>query len=134
MVTHENKKYSSSATELSGTSATRNPVGTADDCFRAMQHHHARARNPQMIVPGSLPEKRLDEANSPGAKALSGDIIYGARAIAEFIFGDGGNKARRRVFNLWAHYNVRHEKAGFFKLKGAVCLSKSQWRSFHGLE
>jgi hypothetical protein len=62
-----------------------------------------------------------------------GDIIYGAKAIAWFLFADDGNRARRRVFNLWAHYSARKEKAGFFKLKGAVCLSKSLWRKFHGL-
>ncbi|EJW10833.1 hypothetical protein A33M_3994 [Rhodovulum sp. PH10] len=76
----------------------------------------------------------LDARPSVGDGAeVEGDIIYGARAIALFIFGDGGNRARRRVFNLWAHYRDRKEHAGFFKLNGAVCLSKSQWRGFHGL-
>ena len=67
------------------------------------------------------------------APADPGDIIYGAKAIARFLFGEDGNRARRRVFNLWAHYRERKERAGFFKLKGALCLSKSQWRGFHGL-
>jgi hypothetical protein len=64
-----------------------------------------------------------------------GDIIYGARAISTFIFGvtDNPCRARRRVFNLAAHYKARNENAGFFKLKGALCLSKKQWRRFHGL-
>ncbi len=61
-----------------------------------------------------------------------GDIIYGARAIAKFLFDDDSNKARRRVFNLWHHYSQRREQAGFFKLKGALCLSKSQWLAYHG--
>jgi len=62
-----------------------------------------------------------------------GDVIYGARAIAQYLFGENDNRARRRVFNLWAHYRDRGEHAGFCKLKGALCLSKSKWRNFHGL-
>ena len=65
--------------------------------------------------------------------AAAGDIIYGAKAIARFLFDDDGSRSRRRVFNLWSHYRDRKERAGFFKLKGAVCLSKSQWQAFHGL-
>jgi hypothetical protein len=38
------------------------------------------------------------------------------------------------VFNLWAHYRDRQEPTGLFKLKGALCLSKSQWLKFHGFE
>lgn len=62
-----------------------------------------------------------------------GDVIYGARGIAVFLFGDASNRARRRVFHLWSYYRDRKEKAGFFKLKGALCLSKAQWKAFHGL-
>lgn len=65
--------------------------------------------------------------------APHGDIIYGAKAIARFLFDDDGNRSRRRVFNLWSHYRDRKEQAGFFKLKGALCLSKSKWLAFHGL-
>ena len=67
------------------------------------------------------------------ATATPGDIIYGAKAIAGYIFGESDNRSRRRVFNLWNHYRDRNERAGFFKLKGALCLSKSQWQAFHGL-
>jgi hypothetical protein len=45
----------------------------------------------------------------------------------------GGSSISGRVFNLWAHYRDRKEQAGFFKLKGALCLSISQWLKFHGL-
>jgi hypothetical protein len=69
-----------------------------------------------------------------GGPPIRGDTIYGARAIADFIFNDAGDTARRRVFNLWAFYRDRHERAGFFKLKGGLCLSISRWRSFHGLD
>jgi hypothetical protein len=65
---------------------------------------------------------------------VPGDIIYGARAIARFLFDDDSTCARRRVFNLWAHYRDRQEPTGLFKLKGALCLSKSQWLKFHGFE
>jgi hypothetical protein len=65
--------------------------------------------------------------------AEEGDILYGAKAIARYIFGDDSNRSRRRVFNLWAHYQHSKQRTGFLKLKGALCLSKSQWRAFHGL-
>ncbi|MEA2992802.1 MAG: hypothetical protein QOD40_1722 [Alphaproteobacteria bacterium] len=68
------------------------------------------------------------------AGPVRGDIIYGARAIAEFLFDDGSDTARRRVFGQWAFHHARKERAGFFKMKGALCLSKSQWRKFHGLD
>jgi hypothetical protein len=71
-------------------------------------------------------------AASPPAPP-AGDIIYGAKAIARFLFDDDSNRSRRRVFNLWSHYRDRKEQAGFFKLKGALCLSKSKWMAFHGL-
>ncbi len=59
-----------------------------------------------------------------------GDVVYGAREIAKFLFDDDGNKTRRRVFGLWDHFRHRPETAGFFKLKGALCLSKSRWQAF----
>ncbi len=74
-----------------------------------------------------------DGGDGPLGGGDGGDIIYGGKACALFIFGDDSNRARRRVFNLWTHYKARKERAGFFKLKGALCLSKSQWRRFHGL-
>jgi hypothetical protein len=74
-----------------------------------------------------------DNAKTGAGTTDAGDVIFGAKAIAFFIFGDDSNRSRRRVFNLWAHYSARKERAGFFKLKGALCLSKKQWREFHGL-
>jgi hypothetical protein len=76
------------------------------------------------------------QTTAPEAEdGASGDIIYGGRAIADFIFPEEPkrDRARRRVFNLAAYHFARKEKAGFFKLKGALCLSKKQWRRFHGL-
>ena len=73
------------------------------------------------------------DANPTPPSPEPGDILYGAKAIALFIFGDDSKRSRRRVFNLWAHYRDRKEPAGFLKLNGAVCLSKSRWRAFHGL-
>ena len=70
----------------------------------------------------------------PVHKNPPGDIVYGARAIARYLFEDDSNRARRRVFNLWNHFRDRKERVGFFKLKGALCLSKSEWQAFqdHG--
>lgn len=64
-----------------------------------------------------------------------GDILYGAKAVADYLFPREPNRdrARRRVYTLADYYIKRGEPAGFFKLKSAVCLSKSQWRRFHGL-
>jgi hypothetical protein len=105
-------------------------AATADACFAAVERHHAR----QAAGPTPLPRSGTGPAEVHAEKdSAAGDIIYGARAIALFLFGDDGNRARRRVFNLWAHYSARKERAGFFKLKGALCLSKAQWRAFHGL-
>ncbi len=118
--------------------------GTADECFEAMRRHARRdggnvaalaTVRSGSIAPGPLG----GGAGPPGSgtrpqpEEMEGDILYGAKAIARYLFGDDGNRSRRRVFNLWAHYQHRKERAGFIKLKGAVCLSKSQWRAFHGL-
>jgi hypothetical protein len=65
-----------------------------------------------------------------------GGIIYGADAIARYIFIDyAANpiRARRRVYNLWKHHQGRNEAAGLFKMNGALCLSTKLWKRFHRL-
>ena len=99
---------------------------TADEAFAAMQRHHARQ------LPASLGAPVRPPPPPPGSSWDDGDLIYGARAIAQFLFGQSDNKTRRRVFCLAQHYRARKEKVGFVKLKGALCLSKSQWCRFHG--
>lgn len=107
----------------------------AGDHFADLERQHERSKPPPahlgngaaMAVPGGSGGQNQGNGHS------GGDIIYGAKAIAWFLFADDGARARRRVFNLWAHYRARKEKAGFFKLKGALCLSKTLWRRFHGL-
>ncbi len=95
----------------------------------------APAPNSASPPPGSTSLPRVAAgAMAPQATKPKGDIIYGARAIARYLFDDDGNSARRRVYTLWAHYHARGERAGLFKLKGALCLSKSQWQAFHGLQ
>jgi hypothetical protein len=108
--------------------AARNAASTPEQRFAAVERHHGRKVASAPATHDALPI----ESPSP-IQTDPGDIIYGARAVARFIFAEDSNRARRRVFNLWAHYRDRQERAGFFKLKGALCLSKSQWRSFHGL-
>jgi hypothetical protein len=111
----------------------------AEECFEAMRRHNRLAASTALRNgighAVRLPPVPPGGSGAPPGQAspAEGDILYGAKAIARFIFGDDGNRSRRRVFNLWAHYRDRKEKAGFFKLKGALCLSKSQWRGFHGL-
>jgi hypothetical protein len=109
---------------------------TAEDRFAAAERHHARsqmASTPLWPNDASGLSGTVANGSAGTGAADAGDIIYGAKAIAFFIFGDDGNRSRRRVFNLWAHYSARKERAGFFKLKGALCFSKAQWRAFHGL-
>jgi len=102
-------------------SSHRSAADTADACFAAMQRHN----NGKATLPTSPP---------PKAPPPPGDILYGGRAIASYLFPDEDpNKARRRIFHLWSHYQKRKEDAGFFKIKGALCLSKSKWLAFHGL-
>ncbi|MHB8267429.1 hypothetical protein [Bradyrhizobium sp.] len=118
---------------------------TADECFTAMQRHNRRGAMPTAVrtltshaaplAPVFAERGGAPPGDTPReiASAEEGDILYGAKAIARYIFGDDNNRSRRRVFNLWAHYQHRKERAGFIKLKGALCLSKSQWKAFHGL-
>jgi hypothetical protein len=108
------------------------PVG--DACFDAMLRHHERRTPPTFEARGSAPPEATSQPPVQSGKDIEGDIVYGARAIAKFIFSDASNTARRRVFNLWAFHQAREERAGFFKMKGGLCLSKSQWRAFHGLD
>jgi hypothetical protein len=108
----------------------------ADACFDAMRRHNERRTPPAFGAKGPAPPASAEPVPAPVASGrdIEGDIVYGARAIAKFIFSDASNTARRRVFNLWAFHQAREERAGFFKMKGGLCLSKSQWRAFHGLD
>lgn len=108
---------------------------SGQDCFKAMQRH-AAAKTLPVATPAAVQRIPISAAAGDGGSSPppGADILYGATAIAAYLFGDSGTKARRRVFNLWSHYSKRKERAGFFKLKGAVCLSKKQWLAFHGLE
>jgi hypothetical protein len=115
---------------------TQHATTGADACFDAMRRHHERRTLPALGANGPASPASAEPVSGPvsSGRDIEGDIVYGARAIAKFIFGDAGNTARRRVFNLWAFHQAREERAGFFKMKGGLCLSKSQWRAFHGLD
>jgi hypothetical protein len=111
---------------------------TGDECFEAMRRHNRLAAPTALrnSIGQPTPLAPLPPAGSgapPGQAPEEGDILYGAKAIARYIFGDDSNRSRRRVFNLWAHYQHSKQPTGFLKLKGALCLSKSRWRGFHGL-
>jgi hypothetical protein len=117
---------------------TRHTAKGADACFDAMRRHNERSsRTPSASgAKGPAPPVSIEPVQAPvsNGRDIEGDIVYGARAIAKFIFSDARNTARRRVFNLWAFHQERKERAGFFKMKGGLCLSKSQWRAFNGLD
>jgi hypothetical protein len=117
----------------------KSPHGTADDCHKASCQHYERTHRSGVRIVQPEPRQPNDVAaggNSAGppSSSLRGDIIYGAAAVAAFIFGESHKKARRRVYNLWTFYRDRHERAGFLKLKGSLCLSITRWRAFHGLD
>jgi hypothetical protein len=125
---------SNNPTDSAMAAGSRSPVGSADDCHAAMLRHYDRRRAQKGLQGPSAPvAPQLVAPSLPG-----GDILYGARAIALYLFPDAYAEdprgARRRVFHLWPYYRDRKEKAGFLKLKGALCLSKTQWRAFHGLD
>lgn len=111
--------------------------GTADECHEAMLRHNKHLRQTAPLIRVE-PCRAQTSGGGNGTNDEPGDIIYGAESIAWFIFDDcdavGPTRARRRVYHLWNHYRDRKERAGFFKLKGTLCLSKSQWRRFHGLD
>ena len=100
------------------------PASSSDDRLASVERH---------LSPSSVSVTAAASPPQTSPSDTDGDIIYGAKAIALYLFNADDNRTRRRVFNLWSHYRDRKEKAGFFKLKGALCLSKSQWRSFYGL-
>lgn len=101
---------------------------TADESFREMERH---VRPGSGIRSGGPPAPPAPPPGSPPREPPPppGDIIYGALAIALYLFGEATKTTRRRVYNLGDHYG---ERAGFLKLKGALCLSKSRWARFHG--
>lgn len=100
---------------------------TADEAFQAMLRHARASRSGPPPSPPSPPPP------PPNGSGDEGDVVYGGTAIARHLFKDDSKTARRRVFHLWTYYRDRKENAGLFKLKGALCLSKSKWRAFHGL-
>ncbi len=69
-----------------------------------------------------MSEKRMSRAlgaNDAGLP-LSADLMTGAEAIAEFMFGDTSDTSRRRVYHA-------ADKLGLptFKLGGTICARRS---------
>lgn len=56
--------------------------------------------------------------DSSAASSLAGDILYGADAIAEFMYG--GKECRRAVYNLIQNKSIPH-----FRIGATVCARKS---------
>jgi len=55
---------------------------------------------------------------APSQDAIAGDILFGADAIADFLFGD--RKFRRKVYNL-----VESGNLPVFRLGTGICARKS---------
>jgi hypothetical protein len=101
---------------------------TADESFRTMEGQAPAGMGHRSG--GPPPSSPAPPAGAPPREPPPppGDLIYGAMAIAAYLFGEANKTTRRRVFNLWSHYGKR---AGFRKLKGALCLSKTRWAEFN---
>jgi hypothetical protein len=119
----------------------------ADAAFEAMQRHAEKLKSgtasfisndpPTLPAPAAGGQGSGGDRRGPasGARGRPDDpVIYGAMDIAAALFGESTKKARRRVYNIAAYHRARKEQAGFFKVKGALCLSMCQWRRFHGLD
>ncbi len=92
--TRQNERYS--RPDSSG-SRLRRPT-SADECFEAMTRHHERVRMDGAVKSASMPSPAPEATKGAAVKPDNGDILYGAKAIARFIFGDDDNRSRRRVF------------------------------------
>jgi hypothetical protein len=116
------------------------PNGGADAAFEAMQRHAEKLKSgsapftPKTPTPVPMAACGQGSGGRDGDCSPPGDIFYGAMDIADALFHLRTKKARRRVYALAAFHRARGEQAGFFRLKGALCLSMSQWRRFHGLD
>jgi hypothetical protein len=56
----------------------------------------------------------------------SADIIYGARAVAKWLFDDDSDPGRKRIYYL----NGIKSGVPFFKTGNTICLSKSAYQSW----
>src|SRR5438105_1690545 len=84
---------------------------------------HAEALNEllQLMRDGERIARLLQSvAPSPPSTppTLAGDILYGADAVAEFLFGD--RKHRRKVYNLVETNGLPH-----FRIGASICVRKS---------
>ena len=98
------------------------------ECFEAMQRHHVRGKQTVALrhvaghstgLPRDATMPVAGYGHGNGTKNIAaappgsdgGDILYGAAAIARFMFSidfiEHPTRARRRVFNLWAFYEKR---------------------------
>jgi hypothetical protein len=80
---------------------------------------------PQLIHHESVAETTGTARHSAFGKpeTLAGDILYGAEAIAEFMYGR--RQFRRRVYNLVERGRLPH-----FKLGAGICSRKSVLRAW----
>lgn len=58
------------------------------------------------------------EVASPSPSTIAGDILYGADAIAEFMYGS--KECRRTVYNL-----VQNKRIPHFRIGSSICTRKS---------
>jgi hypothetical protein len=116
-----------------------------DSCFEAMVRH-AEHQKRTLAVAGGGSGRRPPPPPPPPPSAPDedGDIVWSARGIAKWLFGDERNAARKRVFHLWDLVKQQREEdeaAGrsadeatdtipFFRVEGTLCLSKSEFRAW----
>ncbi len=64
------------------------------------------------------PESATDLNSAKASPTLAGDILHGADAVAEFLYGD--RKSRRKVYHL-----VENANLPVFRLGVNICARKS---------
>jgi hypothetical protein len=83
------------------------------------QHAHAASRMPrQALRSGGRFDALRGSAAHQHAQSIGDDILRGADAIAEFIYGSAN--MRRKVYNL-----VQQRKLPHFRLGASICARKS---------
>jgi hypothetical protein len=87
---------------------------------KKMNQPNAPSTVPIQPQPPRSGEGRHESAAHPtwGQGSIAGDILHGAEAIAEFLYGDP--KHRRRVYNLIDAGRLPH-----FRLGMGICARKS---------
>lgn len=82
------------------------------------------------VVGGGMTPPQPPALDDPTPEFEDGDILYGARACAKWLFDDDSDAACKRIFHIWSVVRGTKRNPGFFKLGATICLSKAAFRAF----